>query len=43
MCWPRSTPTRRPRLHLSDPQTATVKHLRTFVRRLGSEVISHSG
>lgn len=28
------------RLHLSDPQTATVERLRTFVRRLGSDVMS---
>ena len=26
-------------LHLSDPQTATVERLRTFVRRLGSELV----
>jgi AcrR family transcriptional regulator len=30
------------RLHLSDPQTATVDRLRTFVRRLGSDVTSPS-
>ena len=28
------------RLHLSDPQSATVERLRTFVRRLGSDVMS---
>jgi hypothetical protein len=27
-------------LHLRDPQTATVERLRTFVRRLGSDVTS---
>ncbi|MEE6137171.1 TetR/AcrR family transcriptional regulator [Mycobacterium sp. 050128] len=31
------------RLHLSDPQTATVERLRTFVRRLGADVMSPSG
>jgi AcrR family transcriptional regulator len=31
------------RLHVSDPQTATVERLRTFVRRLGSDVVSRSG
>jgi AcrR family transcriptional regulator len=30
------------RLHVSDPQTATVERLRTFVRRLGSDVMSRS-
>lgn len=30
-------------LHLSDPQTATVERLRTFVRRLGSDVMSPTG
>jgi AcrR family transcriptional regulator len=30
------------RLHLSDPQTATVERLRTFVRRLGSDVVSRA-
>ncbi|CQD02649.1 TetR family transcriptional regulator [Mycobacterium europaeum] len=29
-------------LHLSEPQTATVERLRTFVRRLGSDVMSHA-
>ena len=27
-------------LHLSDPQTATVERLRTFVRRFGSELVA---
>jgi AcrR family transcriptional regulator len=31
------------RLHLSDPQTATVERLRTFVRRAGSDVMSRTG
>jgi AcrR family transcriptional regulator len=31
------------RLHLSDPQVATVERLRTFVRRLGSDVMSPTG
>lgn len=30
-------------LHLSEPQTATVERLRTFVRRLGSDVMSRTG
>jgi AcrR family transcriptional regulator len=30
------------RLHLSDPQTATVDRLRTFVRRLGSDVVART-
>ena len=30
------------RLHVSDPHTATVERLRTFVRRLGSDVMSRS-
>lgn len=30
-------------LHLSEPQTATVERLRTFVRRLGSDVTSRTG
>ncbi|BBZ71729.1 hypothetical protein MPRS_28220 [Mycobacterium paraseoulense] len=30
-------------LHLSDPETATVDRLRTFVRRLGSDVMSRTG
>lgn len=30
------------RLHVSDPETATVERLRTFVRRLGSDVMSRS-
>jgi AcrR family transcriptional regulator len=30
------------RLHVSDPQTATVERLRTFVRRLGSDMMSRS-
>ena len=30
------------RLHLSDPQTATVDRLRTFVRQLGSDLVSRS-
>jgi AcrR family transcriptional regulator len=29
-------------LHLRDPQTATVERLRTFVRRLGSDVMSRT-
>lgn len=30
-------------LHLSEPQTATVERLRTFVRRVGSDVVSRTG
>ncbi|MEB3980252.1 TetR/AcrR family transcriptional regulator [Mycobacterium sp. 663a-19] len=30
-------------LHLSDPQTATVERLRTFVRRFGSELVVPTG
>ncbi|OBF04151.1 TetR family transcriptional regulator [Mycobacterium sp. ACS4054] len=30
-------------LHLSEPQTATVERLRTFVRRLGSDMMSRTG
>ncbi|GAA4539791.1 hypothetical protein GCM10023161_19650 [Mycobacterium paraffinicum] len=30
-------------LHLSEPQTATVERLRTFVRRLGSDVMARPG
>ncbi|BBY02393.1 TetR family transcriptional regulator [Mycobacterium seoulense] len=30
-------------LHLSEPETATVDRLRTFVRRLGSDVMSRTG
>ena len=30
------------RLHLSDPETATVERLRTFVRRLGSDVVART-
>jgi AcrR family transcriptional regulator len=30
------------RLHLSDPESATVERLRTFVRRLGSDVMSRT-
>jgi len=29
-------------LHLSDPQTATVERLRTFVRRVGTELVVHT-
>jgi AcrR family transcriptional regulator len=31
------------RLHLSDPQAATVERLRTFVRRFGSELVVPTG